>query len=435
VAQLTTTTPATGAMPLSVSFDAGGSHDSDGSITGYEWDFDGDGGFDASTAAAATQHTYAAAGVFTARVRVTDNEGATATATAVITVTNATPLPALAATPSSGNAPLSVAFSAAGSADPDGTLVDYEWDLDGDGAYNEAGAEQAARGLTAPAAYVYTAGGTVTASVRVTDNGGLQAVATAPVTVNTNPAPVAALTADHTAGPAPLTVNLSAAASTDDGQIVKYEWDDEGDGTYDSETGTTATHAFTYNTPGVYHPAVRVTDNGGATGSKSITVTVAVNQLPSVTLAANPLSGPAPLTVDFTASGNDADGTIVSYEWDFGGDGAFEENTGTTPTVQFQYPGTGTYPAAVRVTDNSGGEATDSVTIVVAGIAGNQSPTADIQPSLTSGVGPLNVTFNAGGSSDPDGSIVLYEWDWENDGTFDLQTQMSNPGLTPSACG
>ena len=74
----------------------------------------------------------------------------------------------------------------------------------------------------------------------------------------------------------------------------------------------------------------------------------ALNQLPSVTMSANPRSGSAPLTVRFTSNGTDPDGTIVSYAWNFG-DGATSAEQNPTHT----YASAGSYSVSVTVADNS----------------------------------------------------------------------------------
>jgi glucose/arabinose dehydrogenase len=52
--------------------------------------------------------------------------------------------------------------------------------------------------------------------------------------------------------------------------------------------------------------------------------------------------------------------------------------------------------------------------------AGNQAPRAVVSASATSGPAPLDVNFNAGGSSDPDpGDTLVYAWDLDGDGAFD----------------
>jgi PKD repeat protein len=89
------------------------------------------------------------------------------------------PTAIVAASPSQGVAPLTVAFTSAGSADPDGTIVAYEWTF-GDGTSTASGAT---------ASHVYTTSGSFTAQLKVTDNSGLSATrsvaitATAPVAV------------------------------------------------------------------------------------------------------------------------------------------------------------------------------------------------------------------------------------------------------------
>jgi len=75
-----------------------------------------------------------------------------------------------------------VSFSANASYDPDGAVSDFEWDLDGDGNFNETGPEADAR--SSPTVnYTYSDSGDYTAVVRVTDNDGATDTATAQVSV------------------------------------------------------------------------------------------------------------------------------------------------------------------------------------------------------------------------------------------------------------
>ena len=70
------------------------------------------------------------------------------------------------ADPVTGELPLSVDFDGTGSSDPDpGDTLDYAWDLDGDGSLDDS---------TAPApSFTYSSEGTVTVSLRVTDDAGV----------------------------------------------------------------------------------------------------------------------------------------------------------------------------------------------------------------------------------------------------------------------
>jgi len=119
----------------------------------------------------------------------------------------------------------------------------------------------------------------------------------------------------------------------------------------------------------------------------------------------------APLTVSFDGtSSRDSDGSIVSYEWDWTNDGSYDA-TGSMPS--HQYPDYGSYSVKLRVTDNEDG--TDTCTAWI--IFTNTPPTAVITTPIY--YDNLSVTVYADESSDPDGSIVEYAWDWTNDGTYD----------------
>ena len=90
-----------------------------------------------------------------------------------------------------------------------------------------------------------------------------------------NHPPVAQLLAEPTEGDAPLEVTFDASGSSDiDGPIAKYEWDWEGDGVYDHDSGSVPTAERTYDIAQTYDPQVRVTDKHNGTCTASVTVTV-----------------------------------------------------------------------------------------------------------------------------------------------------------------
>ncbi len=55
-------------------------------------------------------------------------------------------------------------------------------------------------------------------------------------------------------------------------------------------------------------------------------------------------------------------------------------------------------------------------------ITTNQSPIASFTANPTSGIAPLEVSFNASNSSDSDGSIVSYTWDFKDGSTGNGKT-------------
>ncbi|GAB2936313.1 PQQ-dependent sugar dehydrogenase [Micromonospora polyrhachis] len=88
------------------------------------------------------------------------------------------------------------------------------------------------------------------------------------------------------------------------------------------------------------------------------------NQPPVAVARATPTSGSAPLAVAFDATGStDPDpGEILTYRWDFTGDGTFDA---TGATANHTYPTVGTYPAKLRVSDAAGRTDTATVPIMV----------------------------------------------------------------------
>jgi len=281
---------------------------------------------------------------------------------------NELPIAGLSAEPTLGDAPLNVNFDASASHDPDGgAITKYEWDWEGDGVFDHD------TGTVATTSHVYGHAGVFEATVRVTDDEGSATVASQAITVTSageNLPPVAAINTDTTEGEVPLYVYFWAWDSSDpDGAIVKYEWDFEGSGTW-VETEYEVEAEYTYETAGIYEAALRVTDDDGATGVDTVTITVSGGGDPPVAaLDAGPTSGDAPLEVDFDAGGSyDPDGgSITRFEWDWDGDGSYELDTGTTPTAQHTYSTDGTYPARVRVTDDEFTTATASAVITVGG--------------------------------------------------------------------
>jgi parallel beta-helix repeat protein len=131
---------------------------------------------------------------------------------------------------------------------------------------------------------------------------------------------------------------------------------------------------------------------------------------PSAALAVTPTSGQVPLAVTADASGSsDSDGTIVSYRFDFG-DGSPDVGPQSSPTAAHTYAEVGTFTVTVTVTDNDGLTAT--ATRQVTAFGGDQPPSAALTVTPSSGLVSLDVTADASGSSDPEGPIASYTFDF-----------------------
>lgn len=121
----------------------------------------------------------------------------------------------------------------------------------------------------------------------------------------------------------------------------------------------------------------------------------------------NPKTGS---TVEFDASGStDSGGTITGYDWDLNNDGVFNDAVGAIITQS--YADNGSRTVSVNVSSDSGFSSVVSETVNVQ----NRLPNASYSVSVDN----LEVNVNASNSTDPDGSISSYQWDWTNDLTFD----------------
>ena len=176
----------------------------------------------------------------------------------------------------------SVALDANRSSDPDGSMLTYEWDLDGDGTFGEVGLG-AAGGDEIGATPLFSAAAadgpqTVTVSLRVSD-GELTDTETVAISV-TNVAPLAGVSENAPAQPTDkarsVTLTATDAAPADQGGSFTWsvEW---GDGQSDSVTGTTPrTASHTYAAAGTYQVAVTARDDDGATSAAATrTITIA----------------------------------------------------------------------------------------------------------------------------------------------------------------
>ena len=333
-----------------INFDGSASYDPDGSIVNYTWDF-GDG-----TSAYFTIVTHSfnilqnTSRNFTVTLTVTDDLGLSTNASQTVTITpvvppNIRPRAVLTAAPTTVYTSQLVRLSAAGSADPDGTIPDdgYSWSF-GDGELG-AGLEVFHR-YVKPGIYVVL--------LTVKDNLGSTGSATETIYVMNIP-PIARAGEDTSTITLENVVFSGAASSDPDGEVVQYKWD-FGDGTHAS--GPLVSREYQHS--GTYKVSLMVTDDSGATSSASINVTVQ-NRLPVAALVGSNATAYAgdPAMFDGSRS-TDSDGRIVQYAWDFG-DGS--KDNGSLVSHMFTLPGT--YTVILTVTDDSGGTSEANMTVVI----------------------------------------------------------------------
>ena len=190
-----------------------------------------------------------------------------------------------------------------------------------------------------------------------------------------NRPPVASLVADRLNGPSPLTVNFTAAGSSDPdpGDTLSFAWDLDDDGQFDDSTAVAPSTTFV--APGNHTVRLRVTDNHGATTVTSVVISVN-NTPPSVVidLPLTTLRHSVNEMIDFAATATDPeDGPLAAaaFEWEL----LIHHGTHTHHVQDFVGLTAGTiiapdheYPSflelIVTVTDSGGLQATAAIDIL-----------------------------------------------------------------------
>jgi PKD repeat protein len=375
----------------------------DDTITQWEWDLDYDSsGFNTDVTGKDITNQWADNGTYMIALRVTDDDGAVSEPdSAEVIITNREPV-SDAGGPYNVDEGSSITLDGSGSSDPDGTIAEYSWDLDGDGLYGDAAGQNPtfdASNLDGPS--------TVNISLLVTDDDGASASSDTTVTIN-NVAPSADAGGPYSVDEGSTMVLSGTGSDVCPSDSLSYSWDLDGDGLYGDAAGQNPTFdASNLDGPSTVNISLLVTDDDGASASSDTTVTIN-NVAPSAD-AGGPYEGFTFEDINLTGSGTDpcAADTFV-YEWDLDYDGTVFDVDASGEEVTDQWADNGTYMIALRVTDDDGGVsgiATAEVTI------NNRAPSADAGGPYN-GTRNSSIEFDGSDSGDMDGSIVAYSWDF-----------------------
>lgn len=260
-------------------------------ITEWTWSY-GDGNTQTLTAPPFS-HAYAASGSYHVSLTVKDAAGCSSSITKQNHLIISTPVAAFKSADTLSCPGSGVVFSNQST----GPNLTYAWDF-GDGQTS----------TVATPAHVYTATGTYTVKLRITDRYGCTSE-----TIKNNYIriilPVADFTVSDSIGTCPPLIVQFSNTSTNQ---ATFRWD-FGDGTFSNA----ASPSHFYNEAGEYIAKLTITSAGGCTSVKTKKITV---KGPRGSFTYNNRTGCVPLTVHFTASTQNRS----SFVWDF--------NDGTTIT-------------------------------------------------------------------------------------------------------
>ncbi|KHE90719.1 MAG: hypothetical protein SCABRO_03564, partial [Candidatus Scalindua brodae] len=376
-------------------FDATSSFDPDNQALAYHWDF-GDGNVSEE---AVVTHRFEQGGDYNVILSVQDNSGLecdTAVTSQIVSV-NTPPVASLTG-PGKACTDQVVTFDASGTVDNTPDQLTYNWDF-GDGTSAEG----------ARVTKSFDKGGTYNIQLFVDDNAGTTCSTDSTgklITINTNPVANAGKDIDfclqHNQD---YIVSFDGSGSTDaDGDSLSYNWD-FGDGTGDS--GVNVTHVYPHR--GEYVATLSVDDGfGSVCSSHTDTVNVKLNKAP-VAVAGDNITVCQGNEALFDGSGSiGEEGEDLTYTWDFG-DGTIEVGA----KLAHIYQTGGIYKAVLTVNDLANTKCSTSSDSIVVTV--NSKPSAIFSGVNIACTGE-DVSFDASGTSDPDGDNLTYSWDF-GDGT------------------
>ncbi|MFN3198137.1 MAG: PKD domain-containing protein [Bradymonadia bacterium] len=449
-----------------VQFDHGASFhpNSQAEIARFQWDVDDSDGlwwetgapvdFESNNKSVVFTHRYMRPGIFKATLRVVDNdisEPLTESTTVSVQVNSAPPSApgALAGGPYWVENNGEVTLSGASATDANlscGDTLTYAWDLDDDGEFDDA---DVLNPLVSHALYeeVMDWEESVTIRLKVTDSTGRSTIAISSMT-KYRKHPIARAVINPNPAACRETIRLDASDSyhqNPNRRVVSYAWDMAGDDAFEIVTEQPES-AYSYTAFGTYPGRLKITDNVGGSRIRSFEVVVSEGNQRPTAITSQPVyhvTDGDDLALDgrasFDPNGNCGD-SIVEYAWDVNGNGNFNDPVdarGATTVIPWAVLSTMNWPAdrntglpvnpiSLRVTDSLGLTHTthSGVSIYqtrpVAVVF--QSPTVAAM-AADNGVSNFTLDGRASHSPIPGVDIVRYDWDLNDDGTFEIQNQ------------
>ena len=383
-------------------------------IRQINWDFEGDGITDAS--GPVVTHRFLDKGEnngrFPVRAEVKylspdeDKENTFFSVREVI-INNEAVIASFTATPEKGPVPLKVSFDAFHSKDPDGNIVLYEWDLEGDEEFE-------VRSETTSIEKEFYKVGEHTVRLRVTGSNNDFAIHEKVITATEAEVRLKAEISSKKEfeGAVPFQTELDGSQSFSRiGNIVRYEWRVEGD----EKVYVGRKLQKTFRESGEYEISLTVQNDLDEKDKTTQTIIVhkrkkdaklRIKTIPKTDQKTKIVTGVAPLEVTFDSSLSLIEKPI-DWSWDFENDGIFDK---VGEIIQYTFRDPGEYNVLLRITD-ADEEINEMIQTVIVRRSGVR---ANIVTDPHAGSIPFRVNLDGSGSATDEGEIIDYVWEMGN---------------------
>jgi PKD repeat protein len=359
--------------------------------TSWAWNF-GDGSSNVTTQS--PTHQYTTAGTYTV-ILTAVNAAGSHSSSQTITALPAKPVAGFTGNTTSGNYPLSVAFTDSSTNTP--TSWAWSW------------GDATANGTTQNPTHTYTTAGTYTVTLTATNAGGSGGYTrTNYITVGTPP-PVTGFSANVTTGIVPKVI-LFTDSSTN--TPTSWSWN-FGDGT---SNATTQNPTHTYSSAGTYTVTL-TSSNAGGSNSYARTSYIVISPQVDALFTSNTTDGYRPHSVQFT---DQSTGSPTAWAWNFG-DGTANS---TSQNPIHTYTTSGTY--TVTLTASKPGSS-DTESKIGYCLIETTPPVASFTQNATSGTFPKTIQF----TDTSTGTKTGWNWDFGDGGSSTAQ----NPTHTYTTAG
>ncbi|MGZ4037079.1 MAG: PKD domain-containing protein, partial [Bacteroidia bacterium] len=345
-----------------------------GNIANWIWDFQNDGFPDNSTQN--PNFTYSTPGTYSVNLTAVSNANCISSITKTLTV-NPNPVVSLVGNNVCNGTPTT--FSNQTTIGYGNTIISYNWSFGNNVFSNQPGPSM-----------TYSTPGTYVVSLSATSNNNCSATNSISVSVFPNPQ----VNFSSTTACLNQATQFNNSTIISGGTIIKWRWDFDGNGTWDDST---ASPSYVYPNFGSFNGRLFALSNNNCAGQKVNAVVVHANPVASYQANSTCFGD----VTNFKNLSSSADGTIISYQWDFNGDNIID-NTIQNPV--HTYTANGVYLSKLEVQTQYGCTNVMSKSVYV-----NPKPVPQFVASHNTGCPSLCTAFT-NQSTIPTGSIVTTQW-------------------------